>query len=87
MFMLVLIGLSLVLIGVVGLQFTYLFYIERIYRERRKYLKTLEQKCSQLSLKLDAAEKQVREQKLLLDSVCPEWETSDEAWADLIEDR
>ena len=56
MLMLVLIGLSLVLTGVAGLQFTYLFHADKMTRERRKHLKALEQKCVQLTRRLEAVE-------------------------------
>ena len=80
MLMFLLIGLSLILTGIVGLQFTYLFYVDRIYRERRKYLHALEKKCARLTERLEAAEKQIAE-------LHPELGKEDEAWADVIEDR
>ena len=46
MLMYVLIGLCLVLVGVTGLQFFYLVYVDRMHGERRKYLKALEKKYS-----------------------------------------
>lgn len=81
-----LIGLSLVLVGVVGLQFTYVFYIERLYRERRKHMQTLERKTEQLANQLEAAQKQLLEQNELLKAY-PELLKKDEAWADVIEER
>ena len=87
MLMYALIGLSLVLTGIVGLQFTYLFYVDRIYRERKKYLRSLEQKCSQLNDRLEAAERRVAEQNDLLETIHPQLGKEDEVWADVIEDR
>ena len=87
MFMFVLIGLSLVLLGVAGLQFSYLFYIERLYRERQKHVQALERKCLRLTDKLDAAEARIKEQSEMIASMCPELKVDDEAWADVIEDR
>jgi len=87
MFMFVLIGLLFVLLGVAGLQFSYLFYIERLYRERQKHVKALEQKCLRLSEKLDAAESRIREQSELIASMSTEYLVDDGAWADVIEDR
>jgi hypothetical protein len=87
MFIFALIGLSLVLLGIAGLQFSYLFYIDRLYRERQKHVQALERKCSNLTDKLDAAESKIREQKELLASMCLENRTDDEAWADVIEER
>ena len=87
MFMFALIGLSLVLLGTAGLQFSYLFYIERLYRERQKYVQLLEHKNAKLGSELDAAEARIREQSDLIASMCPEAVVEDEAWADVIEDR
>ena len=67
-----LIGLWLVLVGVAGLQFSYLFYVDRIYRERKKYLQSLEHKCASLAERLDAAETRVAEQNELLRVLIPE---------------
>lgn len=83
MLMYFLIGLSLVLIGIVGLQFSYMFYIERIYRERRTYLRDLELKHARLTERLKAAERRITEQDELLGTVLAE----EDAWADVIEER
>ncbi len=82
MLMYFLIGLCLVLVGVVGLQFTYLFYVDRLNRERRKYLKALEQRCHDLTARLEHAELRVAEQDELLETIFEE-----EPWADVIEER
>ena len=87
MLMYALIGLSLVLTGIAGLQFSYLFYVDRIFRERKKYLRSLEQKCSSLTDRLEAAERRVAEQDELLATIYPEIGKEDEAWADVIDDR
>ena len=87
MLMYALIGLSLVLTGIVGLQFTYLFYVDRIFRERKKHTKSLEQKCRNLNDRLEAAERRVAGQNDLLESMYPGLGKEDEAWADVIEDR
>lgn len=84
MLMYALIGLSLVLVGIVGLQFTYLFWIDRVYRERRKYLKDLENRYAELSSRLRSAEIQVAEQAELLKTL---GYREAEAWADVIEER
>jgi len=82
-----LIGLSLVLVGIVGLQFTYMFYLERLHVERKKYLNELEKKCMRLTEKLDAAERHVAEQRELIEQAYPELVGNDEVWAEVIEDR
>ena len=87
MLMYALIGLSLVLTGIAGLQFSYLFYVDRIYRERIKYLRSLEKKCSSLTDRLETAERRVAEQDDLLATLRLETGREDEAWADVIEDR
>ena len=85
MLMYVLIGLWLVLLGVTGLQFTYLAYVDRMNAERRKYLQALELKYSALAARLAEAERRVAEQDQILEDISPG--TSEEAWAEIIEDR
>lgn len=87
MLVFVLIGLSLVLLGVVGLQFTYMFYVERMYTERRKHMRTLERKAEELTGKLETAQQRLLEQDELLKTAYPELRNTEEAWADVIEDR
>jgi hypothetical protein len=87
MLIFVLIGLSLVLAGLAGLQFIYLFYVDRLNRERRQYLKDLEKKCSRLTGRLEAAEARIREQDDLLEAAYPGMRRGDEVWADVIEER
>jgi len=83
----VLIGVCLVLVGIAGLQFTYLFYVDRMYRERRRYLADLEKRYSRLSTRLEAAEARLAETSELLETLHPELKTDDDAWADVIEER
>ena len=80
-----LIGISLVLLGVAGLQFSYMFYIDRVYRERRKYMQALEHKCSALSEKLAKTEHRLAEQENLLAGFREQYK-DDEVWADVIGD-
>jgi hypothetical protein len=87
MLIFVLIGLSLVLAGLAGLQFIYLFYVDRLNRERRQHLKDLEKKCSRLTSRLEAAEALIREQDDLLEAAYPGMRRGDEVWADVIEER
>lgn len=86
MLMYALIGFSLVLTGIAGLQFTYMFYIERVYRERQRYLRSLERKYARLAKQLEAAERRIDEQDHLLDTIYPDHRRSDDAWADVIEE-
>lgn len=85
--MFVLIGLSLVLLGVVGLQFTYMFYVERMYTERRKHMRTLERKAEELTGKLETAQQRLLEQDELLKTAYRDLRNTEEAWADVIEER
>lgn len=88
MMMYVLIVLSLSLVGVAGLQFFYLAYLERIERERKIRLVELEHKCRYLTARLKDAERQIAEQTELIDAIYDEDEIADdEVWADVIEDR
>lgn len=83
----VLIGLSLVLLGIVGLQFMYLFYLDRVYRVRKKYLQILEHKSAQLAEQLAEANKQIAEHNELLETAYPEMKMKDEVWAEVIDER
>jgi hypothetical protein len=80
-----LIGLCLVLVGVAGLQFSYLFYADRLQAERRKHLERLERRCAELTARLDAADDLIAEQASRLESYG--LRSDDEAWADVIEER
>ena len=83
----VLIGLSLSLAGVAGLQFFYMAYLERLDREHKKRIRELERHSKYLSSKLHDAETRIAEQKILLESFFDEFEDEEDVWADVIEDR
>jgi len=85
MLLYVLIGLSLALVGIAGLQFTYLFYLDRVDKERKKLVHQLEVECRRLSGRLSEAETRVAEQDLILNKLLIQ--SGDEAWADIIEER
>lgn len=85
MLLYILICVALTLAGVTGLQFTYMFYLERIDGERRKRVVELERQCRHLTSRLADAERQLSEQRRLLENVYPELE--DEVWADVIDER
>lgn len=87
MLLYVLIGLSLVLVGIAGLQFTYLFYVDRLYRERKNYIQVLEQKCARLNNRLESAERKIDRQNEMLAVMTAEPGMEDELWADVIDDR
>ncbi len=86
----VLIGLSLSLAGVAGLQFFYLIYMERIDREHKKRIHELERHTKYLTQRLSDAEHQIAEQNDVLENLFDDFdeeELEDEVWADVIEDR
>ena len=80
----ILIGLSLSLAGVAGLQFFYLIYLERINNEQKKRIHELERHSKYVSKRLNEAEQQIIQQKEILETVFDEDEV---VWADVIEDR
>jgi hypothetical protein len=82
----VLICLCLALAGVAGLQLTYMFYLDRLDRERKKRLHELERRCRKLSDRLAAAEARIEEQEILIDSYQTIHE-ADEHWADVLDER
>ncbi|MGD9563443.1 MAG: hypothetical protein AB7F88_15600 [Pyrinomonadaceae bacterium] len=83
----VLIGLCLSLVGVAGLQLTYLFYLDRLDRERRKRLVELEHRCRSLSAQLSAARSRIEEQDLLIENLEVLHQRYEEVWADVIEEN
>ncbi|MEP7213133.1 MAG: hypothetical protein ABI791_08665 [Acidobacteriota bacterium] len=82
----ILICLSLSLAGIAGLQFTYLFYLDRLDKERKKRVHELELQCKSLSHRLHEAESRINEQNDTLSSFYAD-EESEGMWADVIEDR
>jgi hypothetical protein len=82
----VLIVLLLVLVGVAGLQFTYLFYADRLDRDRRRYLKELERKAKELRSSLEAAEEKIAEQHALIEKFIPEYIGDEDVWLEVIEE-
>ncbi len=83
----ILIGLSLCLSSIAGLQFFYLAYLERLNKENKKRIYELERYCKNLSKQLSDAEQQIVEQKELIESIFDDFGEEEEVWADVIEDR
>lgn len=81
----VLICLSLALLGIAGLQFTYLFYLDKVDKDRKKLIHRLESECRRLSGRLSEAEAKLAEQEELLLKIRPE--SGEELWADIIDER
>jgi 16S rRNA C1402 (ribose-2'-O) methylase RsmI len=86
MLLYILICVALTLAGITGLQFTYMFYLERIDAERRKRVVELERQCRQLTHRLAEAEQQISEQKRMMEAGFPELD-DEEVWADVIDER
>lgn len=87
MMLYVLICLSLSLVGVAGLQFFYMVYLERISQEQKKLIRELEHQGKQLSSRLAETESQIADQNELLEALYEDVEEEEEIWADVIEER
>jgi hypothetical protein len=83
----VLIGLSLSLAGLGGLQFFYLMYLERMGKEYKKRIHELESHNQYLTHRLDDAKHQLTEQGHLLEAFYEELADEEEVWADVIDER
>lgn len=83
----VLIGLCLSLVGVSGLQLMYMFYLDRIDRERKKRLVELEYRCKGLQAKLMEAERRIEEQEQTIENLEVFHSRHEELWADVIEEN
>jgi len=79
----ILIGLSLSLFGLAGLQFFYLNYLERIDRSRKAHLREMEHQRKYLEQRLAEAESRIAEQ----DRILEDYVEQEEAWAEVIEER
>lgn len=82
----ILITLCLALCGVTGFQLTYMFYLDKLDKERKKRIHELEGKCRTLSARLSEAEERIDQQNRMIDALYNEMEDS-EHWADVIDDR
>jgi len=82
----ILITLCLALTGVAGFQLTYMFYLDRLDKERKKRIHDLELKCKGLSARLSAAEERIEQQNQMLDALYNDMDDA-EHWADVIDDR
>jgi len=92
MLMYALIGLLFVLIGLTGFQFAYIFYFDRIDRERKKHVRTVEKRASRQAGRLERAEATIAKQNALLAIYEPSADRSksadaeDESWAEVLDD-
>lgn len=86
MLLYILIGLCLSLAGVAGLQFMYMFYLDRLDGERKKRLHELEQRCKNLSMRLSAAENKIASQNELIETLEIYNGHDEEVWADVLDE-
>ena len=82
----VLFGISLTLASFTGLQFFYMYYLERINKEHKSRIYELERHSKYLSKRLKEAEQQITEQNDLIETIFDN-AGEEEVWADVIEDR
>lgn len=82
----ILITLCLALAGVAGFQLTYMFYLDRLDKERKKRIHDLELKCKGLAARLSTAEERIEQQNRMLDALYNDMDDA-EHWADVIDDR
>jgi hypothetical protein len=82
----VLIGLCLSLVGVAGLQLMYMFYLDRIDRERRKRITQLEHRCTELSSRLASARARIEQQDELIENLEVIHHQREEVWADVLDE-
>ena len=83
----VLICLCLFLTGIVGFQFFYMIYLERISKEHKNRIRELEQHSIKIAGRLRDAESRIIDQDNLLASNQEELPGDEEIWADVIDDR
>jgi Tfp pilus assembly protein PilN len=87
-----LMGVTIVLAGVAGLQLFYLGYLERVGKEQKRRITELEKHSSRLSRRLNEAEDALIQQAEMIQAM-EYYEDEDvvvleeeEVWADVIED-
>jgi 16S rRNA C1402 (ribose-2'-O) methylase RsmI len=84
----VLICLCLALTGVAGLQFMYMFYLEKMDEERRKRIQQLERECRFLRSDLLEAEARIANHEETISGFTGQQiDAEEEMWADVIDDR
>lgn len=86
MLLYVLIGLCLSLSGVAGLQLMYMFYLDRLDKQRKKHVHALEMECRRLANALAEVERELKLKNDMIAVAYPEFD-DEEAWADVIEER
>jgi hypothetical protein len=87
LYVLILIALSL--LGVAGLQFMYLTWLEQVNRSNKKRIIELEHRCMYLNDRLFESELDVKHHAHILaeNNIILEAEEIDEVWAEIISDE
>ncbi|HBR57408.1 MAG TPA: hypothetical protein DEA22_08045 [Blastocatellia bacterium] len=80
-----LIGLSLSLAGVVGMQLAFGLYRDRLDNERKQRLSELEKKCRILAGRLNKADQRIAELEMHVTDTRERLDVEDN-WADVIDD-
>lgn len=83
----VLICISLALVGVAGMQFAYMFWLDRMDGYRKQHVRRLERHCRRLENELAEARTKIHQQELLFVAPESEHEDGDDTWADVIDER
>ena len=73
------------LVGITGFQFIYMFYLDRLDRERKGVVE-LEHRCKDLSARLSAAERRIATQNQIIEGFEIDHDEAEEAWADILEE-
>lgn len=82
----VLICLLFILIGISGFQLAYMFYFDRLDRERKSHVRNLERRALRLASQLRQAEARIAEQERVIERHALTEPVDEEAWADVIEE-
>ena len=83
----ILIGVSLTLASLTGMQFLYMFYLDRVHGQQKIRLRELEKRCKYLSARLSEAESRLGEQSELIETLYETSDEEEEIWADVIDER
>jgi len=72
------------LTGIAGLQLAYMFYLDRLDKDRKRRLRHLERRAKSLELRLGEAYSKLEAQDAMLEAAYGPQD--DEVWADVIDD-
>ncbi len=86
MFTYFLIGLSLVLVVLAGMQMVHLFCLDRAIREKKQQVRDMERANKKLRERLTLAEEKVSEQAELIAKIMPDYSSNEDTWAEIIDE-